>query len=147
MPRVRPSKVKITAFSFFVKIHQASLLVLRQQSPESLHLCPGHKLVREFYPENDIHCHAITVDTGIYSVAFIGHDRKKRKTHSPLVLEEVWFVQRTTAPKNGKILHQDQRAPLLPERRRVNLHGCSVPSVWMAKEVDRELNGLVHNKP
>ena len=89
MPRVRPSKVKITAFSFFVKIHQASLLVLRQQSLESLHLCPGHKLVREFYPENDIHCHAITVDTGIYSVAFIGHDRKKRKTHSPLVLEKV----------------------------------------------------------
>ena len=63
--------------------------MLRQQSPESLHLCPGHKLVREFYPENDIHCHAITVDTGIYSVAFIGHDRKKRKTHSPLVLEKV----------------------------------------------------------
>lgn len=73
-------------------------------------------------------------------------ERRERPTPH-WFLKKLWFVQRTAAPKNGKILHQDQRAPLLPERRRVNLHGCSVPSVWMAKEVDRELNGLVHNKP
>ena len=73
-------------------------------------------------------------------------ERRERPTPH-WFLKKLWFVQRTTAPKNGKILHQDQRAPLLPERRRVNLHGCSVPSVWMAKEVDREMDGLVHNKP
>ena len=33
---------------------------------------------------------------------------------------------------------------MLLERQSVNLHACSVTFVWMVKEVDREVDGLMH---
>ena len=53
-------------------------------------------------------------------------------------------MERNNAQKNGNILHKEQNAPLLLERQSVNLHRCSVTSVWMVKAVDREMDGLMH---
>ena len=59
-------------------------------------------------------------------------------------LKKFWFMQTNNAQKNAKILQKAQKAPLLLERQSVNLHRCSVTSVWKAKEVDRQMDGLVH---
>lgn len=85
--------------------------------------------------------------TVIYHVAFISHHRKKITYNSPLVLEKVLICARKKkrkSSKNKKVLHQQRKAPLLLGRQSVNLHGCSVTSVWMVKAVDRAMDGLMH---
>ena len=62
----------------------------------------------------------------------------------PYLLKQLWFMQRKKCSKEWENPPPGKKAPLLQERGSVNLHGCSVTSMWIVKEVDRVMDGLMH---
>ena len=68
-------------------------------------------------------------------------ERRERPTPQQL-FKLLWIMELRNTQKKRIILKQEQRTPLLLERWSVNLHSCSVSSMWLLMEVGRGKYGL-----